>query len=282
MKKAVLFLLLFSFVGLTKAQLSINQYDNNQCTKVESAMGWPMSIDPNGNVYLVNGPILYKFNPAGELVGKYSNYLLGDIRSIDTDNPLKIMVFYYNESKIVFLNEKLTPLMEPLDLRSKNYMAVTLATYSTDNTIWIYDAVLHDLINLDFHLRELSRSHLSMDDLHPNQLISLQEKQLVMNNPETGVIFFDAFGTYLKTIPIQSPTHTIQVDASSIYYIKKIEDKNYIDGSSTLPALYRYDYKNLDNQEVAVFSTNIMQVEMTASRMYFIDNNLNLHFVTLP
>lgn len=247
-----------------------------------------MSLDANGNIYLIHGAILYKLDPDGNLLYQYCNYLLGDIRSVDADNPMKVMVFHYNEAKIVFLDEKLVPIMEPLDLFEKNHNRITLATYSTDNTIWIYDAVLEDLINIDFHLKELSRTHLTLNNLHPNQLFSLQEKKLVMNNPETGVLFFDAFGTYLKTLPIQSTSHTIQVDGNAISYIKSVENTEIVDWKPTLPCLMQYNYQTdskmpslSEEKPVATFLSMPLQVLSTPSHIYFIDDNMQLNIYSL-
>ena len=289
MKKATLFLLLFSFCSFMHAQIRINEFDKDKCNKVEAATGTSMSLDANGNIYLINGAILYKLDPEGNLLYKYCNYLLGDIRSVDADNPLKVMVFYYNEAKIVFLDEKLVPIMEPLDLFEKNHNRISLATYSTDNTIWIYDAVLQDLINIDFHLKELSRTHLTFDDLHPNQLFSLQEKQLVLNNPETGVLFFDAFGTYLKTLSIQSIDHTVQVDGTTISYLESVDVQDWIiDGPSSFPCLTTYTYALnsklptlAESVKIALFPHKMMQVMQTRTHIYFIDDNLQLNIYSL-
>lgn len=215
MKKATLLLVLFSFYGLCLAQ-SVG----NQSEIITTVKGTAVSVDPNGALYLLDGPILYKMSPKGEVIFKYCDFLLGDITSVDVDNPLKIMVYYYDAAKIVFLNDKLLPLMdEPLDLMAHNYLSVSLAAYSTDNTIWLYDAVLHDLFNVDFHLKELSRNHLTIEGLNPTQLLALQEKQLILLNPETGALIFDSFGTYLKTVPLRTKCSQIWADSSTIYYI---------------------------------------------------------------
>ena len=216
MKKALLFLLLFSFIASVSAQ------NSETCHTIEGVKGNSVAVDPNGNVYVIDGPTLHKLVRNGEelIPYQYSNFQLGDIASVDVDNPLKIMLFYQDEGMILFLDEKMNPLMEPLNLMNAGLNNISLATYSTDNAIWLYDVVLHDLINVNFQLKELSRNHLTLEDFEPTQLISLKEKQLAMCNPATGVAFFDAFGTYLKTISVpHGYPSKWQCDNNQIFYL---------------------------------------------------------------
>jgi len=111
----------------------------------------------------------------------------------------------------------MNPLMEPLNLMDAGLNNISLSTYSTDNTIWLYDVVLHDLINVNFQLKELSRNHLSIEKFEPTQLISLQEKQLAMDDYTSDVAFFDAFGTYLKTIRVPGNAAKKQLYNGQIY-----------------------------------------------------------------
>ncbi len=213
--------LLFAML-LVAFSVSAFAQNNDYCHTIEGVKGTNVSVDPNGNVYVIDGSTLYKYARNGnELFPyQYSNFQLGDIASIDVDNPLKIMLFYQDEGMILFLDEKMNPLMEPLNLMDAGMNNISLATYSTDNTIWLYDVVLHDLINVNFQLKELSRNHLSIEKFEPTQFISLKEKKLAMYNPATGMAFFDAFGTYLRTIPVRADAGSCQVDEKSIYYLK--------------------------------------------------------------
>lgn len=274
MKKATIFLILFSLLGFVSAQIP-----DFQRTTIESVQGEYVSADPNGNAYVVNGSTLYKVDSTGNLLCTFCNPLWGKISSIDVDNPLKIMLFYYDEALIVFLDEKLTPIAEPLDLFGHDFKNVKLATYSTDNTIWLYDVVLQDLINVNFQLKELSRNHLTLDAFNPNQFFSLQEKQLVMNNPSTGVVFFDAFGTYLKTLPFVN--QNVNVDATHIYYIKK-EQKNAVRAIyADQVQLYIYDYVKMDLQQFD-FPADVLGIPVLhRNRFFYVGNDQRLNILTV-
>lgn len=280
MKKATAFLILFSFLGFVNAQ-SIE----NQCKTIETVKGNAVSVDPNGNVYVVDGSSLYKLDANGTLLFQYSNLLLGDITSIDVENPLKIMLFYYDESMILFLDEKLSPVGEPLDLMANGYMNVKLATYSTDNSIWIYDPVLQDLINVSFKLKELSRSHLNLPSFEPAEFVSSQEKQLVMYNPSTGLAFFDAFGTYLKTLQLKDMSLWRQVSGHSIFFIREdtepVEYAQVIASKVLSRQLWAYDFVTMNERLCADLPTSIHPgpAACSANGYYFLDidtKNLNI------
>ena len=195
MKKVVGILLIFFVTIALHAQ--------DSAVVLEKVTGTELGIDPNRNLYLVSGSKLSKLDGEGRLLRSFDDSFLGDIASIDVDNLMKIMVFYRESGKILFLDDRLSPVTEPLDLFSHGYTSVSLAAYSTDNLIWLYDAAAHELICIDFYCKEKSRNRLNFSDFEPTQLLARYERSLLMNNPEDGMYLFDAFGTFLKRIPIQ-------------------------------------------------------------------------------
>ena len=206
MKKAVGILLLFFFT------LSLLAQDNVRI--LEKMTGTALAADPNGDIYLVSGSRLSKLDGEGRLLRSFDDSFWGDITSIDVDNPMKIMVFYRESGRILFLDDRLSPVMEPLDLFSHGYTSVTLAAYSTDNLIWLYDAAARELVCIDFYCKEKTRNKLNFSDFEPAQLLACQERVLLMNNPDDGMYLFDAFGTFLKRIPI--PVESILAYSKSV------------------------------------------------------------------
>lgn len=247
--------LLFSFL------LVACMFVQAQSERVSDVVGDYMSCDIRGNLYVVNGASLVKLDPFGSKVANYEDFLLGDISSIDSDNPLKIMLFYRDAGKIVFLDDKLTVIGEPLDLFAQNLQNVTLATYSTDNKIWLYDEVTKDLVAVDFHLKEITRNHLTISGLNPSQFLSLQEKKLVLVNTD-AVLFFDAFGTYLNSYPVVSDT-PIQVVGDRIYYTH--------DGTVMF-----YYYSQHWGSSLLAFS-GARQVLATSDYYYYLDKDRQLY-----
>ena len=212
MKKAASLLILLMVVLVLPAQENV--------TVLDGMTGTQLYADPNGIIYLVSGSKLSKLDENGKLLRSFDDSFLGDITSVDVDNPLKIMVFYRESGKIVVLDDRLTPIVEPLDLFAHGYVSVTLAAYSTDNLIWLYDKSSRELVCMDFFFKERLRNRLNFSDFEPSQLLACQERVLLMNNPGDGIYLFDAFGTLVKRIPIETK-RIVGYSKSRIAYLTK-------------------------------------------------------------
>jgi hypothetical protein len=204
-----------------------------------------MAIDPQGCLYIVNNSTLYKLQLDGTLQYTYTNNILGSIASIDVDNPLKIMVFYRDAGTILFLNDKLTPIGDAIDLFSKGFTTISLATYSTKNNLIIYDETNTDLVILDFYFKEKERIHYDFDEFHPFLLKDIHERMLLMQDGQSGIFFFDGFGTFEKNIALYSPYPT-QLLNEQIFYIKNNQ-------------LCSYNYVNLENHPICELPDEVTQ-----------------------
>lgn len=214
-----------------------------------------MAIDPQGNIYAVNDATLYKYAPDGTLLYTYNDNLMGHISSIDVDNPLKIMLFYREAGFIVFLNDKLSPIGDRVDLFNKELTTISLATYSTKNELYLYDESNTDLVILDFYFREKERVHYNFQEFHPTLLKDVNEKMIVMQDAQQGVFFFDNFGTFEKNIAITSDL-PVQIIKDQIFYIKD----NHLN---------RYDFLRLDSQQLC-------NVQETATQVLVYQNKIIL------
>ncbi len=180
-----------------------------------------LSSDKLGNCYVVNGKQeLLKISPEGEMLSAYTNKSLGQISFVGTTNPLKILVYYVDYSTIITLDNTLsqTGRINLLELGSNKASA---ACVGLDNNIWIYDEVLYKLRKLDDRLNVLAET----EDL--NVLFSLpvranflleKDNYLYLNDTSKGILVFDTYGTYYKTIPLKGLTDFQKVQEWLVYF----------------------------------------------------------------
>jgi len=199
-----------------------------------------IKVDPFGNIYAVKKTQLSKFSPQGKLLFTYSDKTLGVISSIDVFNPMKIMLFHQDAGMLVFLNEQLAPINDPISLLDLNYLTISLASYSAANQIHLYDDVNKYLITLDFFMREISRTPINFPAFNPIKMIELEEKTLALHDPESGVYLFDIFTTFNKSIPIIT-THPVEITSELIYFTKDDE-----------VVIYNYRTMSYDTQQLPV------------------------------
>jgi len=180
-----------------------------------------ISPDRLGNLYVVTEKQeLLKYNPAGVLIYRYNNIALGRISYIGTTNPLKILVYYPDFSTIITLDNTLsqTGRINLYELGSNKVSATCVAL---DNNYWIYDEVLFKLRKFDDKFNILAES----DDLNAqlgspvkaNFLLEM-DNFLYLNDTAMGILVFDAYATYYKTIPLKGLSTFQKVQEQLVYF----------------------------------------------------------------
>jgi hypothetical protein len=180
-----------------------------------------VATDNLSNVYLINDDVLQKYDSQGNMLKTYSNKSFGRINTIDASNPLKIILFYRNFLQVVFLDNTLAQNGDPVSVESLGYPQALFVCSSHDSGMWIYDQQNFELIRFDQYLQLSNQTGnlaqiLGMD-LKPQSLIEF-DNRLYLNNPSEGILVFDVFGTYYKTIPIKGIRDFQFKEDALIYY----------------------------------------------------------------
>lgn len=217
-----------------------------------------MTIDSQGNLYLIQDATLYKYASDGRLLSSYTNNMLGHIASVDADNPLKVMLFFQEAGCILFLDDHFAPIGDQIDLFSKGLSTISLATYSTKNNIILYDETNSDLIIMDINFNVKEKIQLNFDDFHPYQLFDVNEKMIVMQDKEQGTFFFDDFGTFEKNIVVTSE-FPVQIIGDVIYYLN--------DGQ-----LRSYNFKQLEGNVIGNVPEGTKQALLYHNSYIFLDS----------
>lgn len=178
------------------------------------------TTDNQSNIYVIKGNELIKYNKAGKLLYKYSNKNLGNIDYVDASNPLRILVFYKNFVQIVFLDNTLSPHGEPTSFDLLGMPQAQLAATSYNSCFWVYNQQNFELVRFSQSYEKTQQTanlNLLLNiQLQPIQLLEYDNK-LYLNNPKTGILVFDIYGTYYKTIPIKNVDH-FQPIGDWVYY----------------------------------------------------------------
>lgn len=241
--KIILLLLIFNFFS---ELFSYSQSDSlKKYISIDKIRGEFITVDSQGNLYIVQNSYLYKYSLNGEFQYSYTNFALGSITTVDVSNPFKIMLFFKEAGVLLFLNEQLSSITEKIDLTALNFNTISLAAFSTTNNIWLYDYANMDLISLDLYMNLKNKIQYNFEICQPIQMTVINEKQIAIFSPETGIRFFDSFGTYIKNIAITSDKY-IQITDSFIYYLKG-------------DILHCYNYNKLDELTVEMKMNNIKQ-----------------------
>lgn len=166
-----------------------------------------ITTDKLGNVYTLSNNELSKYSSKGELIKTFSNKNYGEISFVDVSNPMKIMLFYNDFKQLIFLDNTLSITGSPISLYNYNLQGAKLACMSHSSGIWFYDEKTIQLIRYDqnFNINNQSGNIVNTTnyEINPNFLIE-DNNWVYLNNPETGILVFDIYGTFYKTIPVKN------------------------------------------------------------------------------
>lgn len=211
--------------------------------------------DNLGNAYVIQGNEILKYLPNGKLFNRYSNMMRGNITSVDATNPLKLLLFYRDFSKIQFLDNQLSE-NHLISLQDLGLEQSTLVCISFDNGFWVYDQISFSLIrfNQAFDKTQEVRNINQNIGYEPQPNFLHESGDWVyLNNPETGILVFDIFGTYFKTIPLKN-LNDFQIAGENLLYFR--EGK-----------LLSYNLKTLAEGEVQLPSDEIKMLRVEKEKL---------------
>jgi hypothetical protein len=164
------------------------------------------TTDELGNSYAISGDEVMLFDARGSELARNSIKTLGRIHAIDAFYSLKPLLFSREQGMLAVLDNTLS-VQATVDLSRGGYPQVTLACASVQNAYWLFDDREMALIRVDGQLRKLAETG-RLDQLLGVTVrpTSMQEhdNRLYVNVPDEGILVFDLFGTYSRTIPLRN------------------------------------------------------------------------------
>jgi len=217
--KNLLAILILTYTGSVYAQV-----------KPIAFKGISITTDQFGFYYEVSETVISKYSDKGELDCSFSNNVLGVIANVDVSNPQKILIYFRDFTKVLILDNTLSPTSEVVDLTDLELDETTLVCRSYNDGIWYYDPVRFKLIRKNQELVTTNSSgnlaNLLNKNIQANYLIEHNNK-LYLNDISNGILVFDNYGTYLKTLPIIGLTNFQVKDKLMIYTNKEGEIEIY-------------------------------------------------------
>lgn len=185
--------------------------------------------DELGNVFLVKDNQLIKYSSSGVVLHTYSNLYSGEISFVDTHDPFKILVYYEAFGQVDFLDHSLSLTSSSISLTMLNLSLVTLVCSSYQGAFWVYDPTNFELqrITQTLEISERSGNLQQVTGYTPDPNYMLErDNYLYLNDPAIGILIFDKYGSYYKTLPVKGLT-SFQVFDRKVIYIEGNEISIY-------------------------------------------------------
>ncbi len=261
--KNVFFILTFFFL----CSFAADEFTNVKTIPVEATF---MTTDNIGNCYVVgaNNQVT-KYNNQGVPEANFSNKNFGNLKLVDATNPLKVLLFYADFNQVVALDNKLSVRSETA-LRDINILQPLLICTSMNEGMWIFDQQDFQLKRLDLNLQVVQESgniiQITGQKIEPIQLLEANN-YVYLNNPLTGILIFDLFGSYYKTIPVKG-INCMQVSGDELMYYKDLK-------------LVKYNLKTFEESALALPSSAdslTLSVRVEQLKMYLLKKQqLNIY-----
>ncbi len=197
------------------------------------------AVDKLGNIYLIKNDEIEKYKD-GVASKRYSRKGFGNITAVDASNALRILLFYKNANKIVFLDNQLSEKSEVIDLFKLQTINAKVVCNSSNNQFWVFDVNNAELIKVGSDLTIASRTgnlNNQMEDAISPSMLKEINNLVYLVDVKLGIFVFDYFGTLIKKIPLLDVQH-FEVVNDAIYY------------ANTKKEIWQYDMQSFDSKKI--------------------------------
>lgn len=187
------------------------------------------TLDPDENIYLVSkGNNLLRYSSTGKPSGYYNNIQNGNLSWIDASNPLKVLLFYPQFSKIVVL-DKMMSQKAVLSLQQLGLFSVSACGVAEDGNIWVYDNLKSKLFKINMQLEVVAESNDLRSETGtvptPSSLVASDGK-VYLCDTVNGVYVFDRYASYLNTLSLKD-VKQLQVYGQQLVWLSGNQLESY-------------------------------------------------------
>jgi hypothetical protein len=231
------------------------------------------TTDNLGNIYVISSTNqLKKLNEKGDSISVVNDIRrFGKISAVDASNPLKVLVYYKDFSRLVIL-DRLLNIRNTIDLRQQNIFQVKAFTISYDNNIWLYDELDSKIKKLDDNGKVLVQTidfRQLFDEAPSPTLMFDRDGLLFLYDSEKGLSSFDYYGALKNNLQLKN-IQDLQV-----------LDKNTITGrDSSHIILYKTATLQTYTYRLSSPLGNYKKIRFTGTKLYALTKNGQLKIFT--
>lgn len=175
--------------------LFLNSVSDLQIKTIIPVKASKIYVDNFDNLYLVSGNSLMKYNSDGKELFVFDSPYDGKMSFVDLKNPMKILVFFGNRNKIIFLNNQLSIIGDEILLENINVFGEALVCGTESGGVWIVDIANKILIKYNSDFKEIFRKDLFEISGTPEYMIA-EDNSLFIKTKNNIISVYDNLGNY--------------------------------------------------------------------------------------
>ncbi len=260
MKSFVLILLIFVNFTLVAQVIEIKR----QIVKADG-----FKLDKIGHLYFVKDNVLTKTDKDLNVLFTYDDFAWGNISDIDVSNPLKIIVFYKDFNRIVYLDNNLAELRDPVLLDDLNYYNIDVVATTQQGGILIYDNQFSQVINLDQNLINIQQGTNLYSIIKGAQIIDMQisTDYIALQTVQNDILILDKFANFYTMVNANEVT-PVCLDNNVMYYC----ENNYV---------IAFDINSKFSSKFDLSVIEIKDLEVSGDKIFVLSENSLITFQIL-
>lgn len=201
-----LFVISFFYFLLCVLKINAQDSDFSLIFKIDTPSE-SFTTDIFGNIYIINGNIITKYNKNGQKISSWSSNNKGRITFADASDPMKILVYSGEFGVITLLDNTLTPVAGPVFLSELGYLPPLKVCSASEGGFWIFDNSEAQLHRYSNSLKSVVKSpEIRFNDLsipEPSFLLE-HNNNIYISDTAKGLIITDKYGTIIRTLPLKN------------------------------------------------------------------------------
>lgn len=261
MKIFILILTILITSNVVHAQIErLNEYD------IESEK---IRVDNLGYLYTAKGTLLSKFDKDINKISQYDLKSNGEITDLDASNPFRLLVFYKDFNRIIFLDNYLAELRDPILLDDLFIYSTNAVCSSTQGSFRVFDNQNSSVnsYDKDLNLIQTGTNMFSLSENH--SVIKIKESNnsvyVLFNSGE--IVILDKFANFVN-----------KPNWQDIKTFDCIDDKLYLlINSEIYLADENYELTKISNFKI----DNIIDFAITVNRLFILTEKSLITFKIL-
>lgn len=179
-----------------------------------------IEIDRLGNIYLVKDNVVSKYDQEMNFVCSYDNYPAGSMSSLDVSNPFKVIVFYSEFNKLIYLDSKLAELRSPILLDEAELYGTKAVCSSSYGGFWVFDEQNSCVRRVDSNLEVSQMGTNIYDRLGDADVLAMRESinYLFLFLDGGKIVVLDKFGNFFRSLDVGETCSDFCIDNDLLYY----------------------------------------------------------------
>lgn len=227
------------------------------------------TVDNLGNFYFIKGSTLTKTDSEYAILGVYDNKSFGELTDIDATDPFRVLLFYHDFSIIIFVDNYLAPLRDPINLYDLEIDYADAVCSSSYNGFRVYETQNSNIKSFDKNLKVYQTGSNLYPYIKNGRAIKIRESNnyVFMHFENYKIVILDKFGSLYK--------NPEQMSADDFDYIN---DELFLLKDSII---YRVD-ENWEMVVIADFSgINIRDFEISPGYLFILTEKSLITFKIL-